>query len=98
MDTTPYFTALVAWVEEGKAPDTVLHKVSAKTTRPLCPHPQVAIYDGHGSPDDAASFECGANPVGADTEALDARVNQRLFGKPFVPSAPCPGCPPPSQE
>ena len=68
------------------APASIVHRVSKKTSRPLCPHPQVAIYDGHGSPDDAASFECGANPVGADTEALDARVNQRLFGKPFVPS------------
>jgi tannase/feruloyl esterase len=34
---------------------------SVKRTRPLCPYPQVAIYNGSGSTDDAASFRCG-NP------------------------------------
>jgi len=29
-------------------------------TRPLCPWPQVAVYKGSGSTDDAASFECRA--------------------------------------
>ncbi len=28
-------------------------------TRPLCPYPQVAIYDGSGDPNAAASFSCG---------------------------------------
>ena len=54
---------------------------------------QVAVYKGTGSTDDADNFECGANPAGADTEDCNARMNQRLFGEPFVPSAPCPGCP-----
>jgi feruloyl esterase len=27
-------------------------------TRPLCPYPQVAIYRGTGSTNDAASFTC----------------------------------------
>ena len=92
------YQAVVEWVERGTAPETVLHQVSAKTTRPLCPHPTVALYKGSGSTDDAANFECGENPVGPDTEDCNARQNTRLFGKPFVPSAPCPGCPPPSQE
>jgi feruloyl esterase len=30
-------------------------------TRPLCPYPQVARYDGTGSIDEAASFSC-VNP------------------------------------
>ena len=64
----------------------------ANTTRPLCLHPEVAIYSGSGSTGDPANFACGPNPVGPDTEDCDARVNQRLFGEPFVPSAPCPGC------
>jgi|TARA_B110000208_G_scaffold191464_1_gene258393 hypothetical protein len=93
MDTTVYFDALVEWVEHGVAPTQVVHQVSEKTTRPLCPHPTVAVYSGSGSTDDAANFKCGANtPVGADMEDADARINMRLFGKPFVPSAPCPGC------
>ena len=27
-------------------------------TRPLCPYPKVAVYDGSGSTDDAANFNC----------------------------------------
>ena len=30
-------------------------------TRPLCPYPQTAIYNGSGSTDDAANFYCGGN-------------------------------------
>jgi len=29
-----------------------------KMTRPLCPYPQTAVYDGKGNPNDAASFAC----------------------------------------
>jgi feruloyl esterase len=31
-----------------------------KRTRPLCPYPQVAVYHGQGSPDDAANFSCAS--------------------------------------
>ena len=55
-------TALERWVEQGEAPD---HLIAAKVvdgavqrTRPLCPYPQVARYQGSGSIDDAASFAC----------------------------------------
>jgi feruloyl esterase len=30
-------------------------------TRPLCPYPQVAVYNGKGDTNDAASFTCGAS-------------------------------------
>eukprot|EP00040_Diaphanoeca_grandis_P020936 m.111350 g.111350 ORF g.111350 m.111350 type:complete len:615 (-) comp28115_c0_seq1:975-2819(-) len=92
MDTFGYFEALVNWVENGTAPETIAHKVDSNNTRPLCPHPHVAVYKGSGSTNDPNNFACGPNPVGADTEDCDARVNNRLFGMPFVPSAPCPGC------
>ena len=93
MDTDPYFMALVDWVEHGIAPETVLHKVKPGTTRPLCPHPAVAVYKGSGDTGDPNSFECGANPVGPDrVEVCDAEVNNRLFGVPYVASLPCPGC------
>ena len=85
MDTNPYFEALVAWTEKGTVPESILHQVSAKTTRPLCPHPKVPVYSGSGSTDDAANFACGDNPV-VDTEDADARANQRIFGAPFPPS------------
>jgi hypothetical protein len=59
------FGALVDWVEHGRAPDTILATTASAGTvarsRPLCPYPQTAIYNGTGSIDDAASFHCGGN-------------------------------------
>ncbi len=50
------------WVEEGKAPDSIIasHSTNGKVdrTRPLCPYPQVATYKGTGSIDEAANFTC----------------------------------------
>lgn len=55
-------TAVVDWVEKGKAPDWIRASrwVSNQVvrTRPLCPYPQVARYSGKGSIDDAGSFSC----------------------------------------
>ena len=55
-------TAVIDWVEKGKAPDVLLASrvVDGKVvrTRPLCPYPQVARYTGSGSIDDAANFRC----------------------------------------
>ncbi len=54
--------ALEPWVEQGKAPDTLIasHITGGKVdrTRPLCPYPQIAKYKGTGSIDDAANFVC----------------------------------------
>jgi hypothetical protein len=59
------FDALVNWVEQGAAPQTILSQVTSggvpTRTRPLCPYPQTAIYNGSGSTDDAANFHCGGN-------------------------------------
>lgn len=56
------FRALMAWSEEGTAPDAIIaSRVEAGVTtrtRPLCPYPQVARYKGAGSTDDATSFTC----------------------------------------
>jgi feruloyl esterase len=50
------------WVEKGEAPKQIVaeHLTSGVVDRrrPLCPHPQVAAYNGKGSLDDAASFTC----------------------------------------
>jgi feruloyl esterase len=55
-------TAVIDWVEEGIAPDSLIaQKIvngAVMRSRPLCPYPQVARYKGQGSTDDAASFEC----------------------------------------
>ena len=57
-------TAVINWVEKGKAPDSLSAKqvVDGKVvrSRPLCPYPQVARYTGEGSIDDAANFRCVA--------------------------------------
>jgi hypothetical protein len=55
------FDYVVNWVENGVVPETIL---ASKTTdgvtqtRPLCPYPDVAVYTGQGSTDEAANFEC----------------------------------------
>jgi feruloyl esterase len=62
-------TALVSWVERGTAPDRLLASVSASNpevpptwsgsrTRPLCPYPKIARYNGSGDIESAASFSC----------------------------------------
>jgi hypothetical protein len=55
-------TAIINWVEKGKAPEMILAKqiVNGEVvrTRPLCPYPKVSRYTGQGSIDDAANFIC----------------------------------------
>jgi feruloyl esterase len=55
-------TALIDWVEKGKAPDSlraarVVNKQEVRS-RPLCAYPKVARYSGQGSSDAAANFNC----------------------------------------
>lgn len=63
-NTFDMVTALEQWVEQGKAPDQVIasHSTGGRVdrTRPLCPYPQVAVYKGTGSTDEAANFVCRA--------------------------------------
>jgi feruloyl esterase len=62
------FTALVDWVEKGSAPDAIIATKYAKDdpaqsvemTRPLCPYPLSAKYDGSGDDKKAESFTCAA--------------------------------------
>jgi feruloyl esterase len=57
--------ALLAWVEDGKAPDTIPatrrdQSGAVTRARPLCAYPLVAKYRGSGSTDQAANFACSA--------------------------------------
>lgn len=63
------FSALVDWVEQGKAPQRIIASGGsvAARTRPLCPYPQQAVYKGKGNIDDAANFVCAA-PKQADDD------------------------------
>jgi feruloyl esterase len=55
-------TAIINWVEKGKAPDTLraarIVNGTEQRSRPLCPYPQVARHAGAGSTDEAANFRC----------------------------------------
>jgi tannase/feruloyl esterase len=63
-DRFDVISALEQWVEKGKGPDSVIASRyvgdKVERTRPLCPYPQVAVYKGTGSTDDAANFACKA--------------------------------------
>ena len=52
------------WREASQTPEAIIAThVTGSTvdmTRPLCPYPQVAVYKGVGSTNDAASFVCKA--------------------------------------
>jgi hypothetical protein len=55
------FDAVVSWVEKGIAPATLPASRPVQgtvQTRPLCPYPAVATWNGTGSVNEAASFSC----------------------------------------
>ena len=58
--------ALDQWVERGTAPDQLVATRSnngvVERSRPLCPYPQLAVYKGTASIDEAANFVCRARP------------------------------------
>jgi hypothetical protein len=62
---TETLESLLAWVEEGKAPEmlpAVRRDQTGSVTRrrPLCQYPLVAKYKGSGSTDETANFVCSA--------------------------------------
>jgi feruloyl esterase len=63
VNTFDMVTPLDQWVTSGKAPAQVpasrVRNGASDRTRPLCAYPQIAIYKGSGSLDDAANFACG---------------------------------------
>lgn len=71
--------AIEAWVERGQAPGALLATQSKGGasgrgfTRPLCPYPLVARFDGHDPPDQASSFSCAAPAAKARLETPAAR-------------------------
>ena len=65
-DSADYLTALENWVENGVAPESLTASHLSGMTRPLCPYPEVAVYDGVGDPNQDASFIC-QDPNGNDS-------------------------------
>jgi hypothetical protein len=83
----PLFEALVKWVEEAVSPVQILATTYQGATRnqtsrmpspgpvvgtrPVCPYPQTALYNGNGDVNDARSFVCGGNlELGLSNEPL----------------------------
>lgn len=83
------FEQLEAWVEGGEAPERVIASeydgdaffgappdAKVLRTHPLCAWPEIAIYSGHGSPNDASSFTCGPQPqaIPDETPSVQSHV------------------------
>ncbi|HEY6925874.1 MAG TPA: tannase/feruloyl esterase family alpha/beta hydrolase, partial [Steroidobacteraceae bacterium] len=54
-------STLDKWVDSGQAPERIVVSNppgKPARTRPLCPHPQEAVYSGSGSTDDEKNFKC----------------------------------------
>ncbi len=60
LDTFDALSAMVRWVEQGIAPDslTATGRSFPGRSRPLCAYPLHAHYKGQGNTEDAANFEC----------------------------------------
>jgi len=60
--TFDMLAALERWVEGKKAPERLeasrIRDGKVDRTRPLCPYPQLAVYNGSGSTDESANFTC----------------------------------------
>ena len=59
IDSEALFSALVKWVENGVEPDYVVaSQTSPARTRKVCMYPNVPVYNGSGSTDNQANFNC----------------------------------------
>jgi hypothetical protein len=86
------FNAVIDWVEKGIAPSQVsgagntaatafIPGSPTTLTRPLCPYPQTAVYNGSGNVNDADNWQCGG-----DLEK-NTPVGTPLSGPPGLPVA-----------
>jgi hypothetical protein len=62
-DNVDWVSVITDWVEQGKAPERIVARKlreggTVSRTRPLCPYPQRAVYNGAGSTDDEKNFAC----------------------------------------
>jgi feruloyl esterase len=61
-DQADFVGALDRWRDVGQAPASIeaskITNGAVTMTRPLCAHPQVAVYNGAGATSDAANFSC----------------------------------------
>jgi len=82
-------SAVIKWVEEGIAPEKIIAtRFSGSTltlSRPLCPYPAQAVYNGTGDVSSAASFTCQPQTESAasinkgDIVQIKNSLNQRAL-------------------
>jgi len=66
------FDTMVNWVENGVAPDSIVSTNATLGSRPMCPYPQTAIYNGNGAdPKLLASWHCGGDIETRDNACMD---------------------------
>jgi hypothetical protein len=81
------FVALRNWVEHGIAPKQLSAlafspALNPGRTRPVCPFPETAIYNGHGNINDINSFHCGGDLQKHSVACNDVRT---VFGQENTP-------------
>lgn len=61
-DEVDFMSAIVDWVENDDAPEKLISSktIEGKETmsRPICPVPEMAVYDGRGDTNKASNFDC----------------------------------------
>jgi len=79
IDPEALFSKLVNWVENGVPPDYVVASQSSPNrTRKICMYPNIEVYNGSGSTDDAANFHC-------QVQNKDPLIDTLTLGKPYEP-------------
>jgi feruloyl esterase len=63
---------VIKWVEQGIAPEKIIAtKFDAAgnptRSRPVCPYPAEAVYNGSGDVNDAANFSCRMSRLNEDS-------------------------------
>jgi len=62
------------------APPVILAQTTSggvTRTRPLCPYPQTAVYNGSGSTDNAGNFHCGGDLEVPEVVCPDVRTKYK---------------------
>ncbi len=75
-------SAVIKWVEQGVAPEKIVAtKFDAAgnptRSRPVCPYPAEAVYNGSGDIDQAANFSCQAKKLNGGAVGRSDLVNIR---------------------
>lgn len=85
------FDTMVSWVETGKAPESILSTNATLGSRPMCPYPQTAIYNGDGvDPKLFTSWHCGGNIETRANACMDRVVKyQHETGKHIEDAGDC---------